>query len=206
MSLSLRMFDDVGRSIKSRRLRALALGALAAVILLLIASTSFVAYLAAPAPVVASYLAPNHPTVLMELAERALKEMADPTLPTSFKSGLDAPGRSPGPGVAPTDSIDGRDPPPASINESKASSDRKHETGAPDDKKKPVNSKQPKETEWLAKRREARGLAERALVHSPLEARAFRLLGDVAPEGYEEAFMRAALSRSQIEIRAAYSL
>ena len=62
MSLGPRMFDDVGRSIKSHRLRALALGALAAVILLLIASTSFVAYLAASAPVVASYLAPNHPT------------------------------------------------------------------------------------------------------------------------------------------------
>ncbi len=58
MSLSPRMFDDVGRSIKSRRLRALALGALAAVILLLIASTSFVAYLAASAPVVATYWRP----------------------------------------------------------------------------------------------------------------------------------------------------
>ena len=142
----------------------------------------------------------------MELAERALKEMADSTPPASVEPGLDAPGGSPGPGVAPTDSTDGRDPPAAPIDNSKESSDRKHETGAPDDKKKPGDSKQPKDIEWFAKRSEVRGLAERALVYSPLEARAFRILGDVAPEGSGEPFMRAALRRSLSESRAAYSL
>ncbi len=126
----------------------------------------------------------------MEFADRALREDAEGEAPGSpGKTSDAAPVLNDGRKAA-AGRNDGRDAPWGPNNATHGNADWKR----------------PQLSHLLAMREEVRGLAKKALTQSPLEARAFRLLGDVAPEGSGEPFMRAALRRSLSESRAAYSL
>lgn len=174
-----RILSLFGAGVDKRRLRALAFGLFGAALIWQIVATNLAIHLIEIAPRAALFLAPRNPTVLLELAERkvnpkpASRDVAEEADKTADPSVGDRDQESAATGDEPADGV---------------TTDAAEESGG--------------HSIDAAGKEQARAWAETALALSPLDARALRLLGQLAPEQAATSFMEAAARRSLNETRA----
>ena len=178
--------------------RAVVLSGLAVVLVWQVISRSLVAYLAAMAPEAALILGPTNPTALVNLADKRLNlDLAEKDTKPAGTTGRDRVSHDDADSIL---EASGRIPAFAMLAYEGANANRNPDpAGRPEDPSGPAE-RLPSSSPAVETSEQIRAWAELALLNDPLNARALRILGQLADDAADEEraakLMRGAANRS----------